>query len=229
MITKHLAHKTFLYFLLVLSLMLCACNKVADIIQETYVMIDNASEVADDNNDIYTLPASFGFYKGSKNMSYIQTITFSRIRPDLYDECWSANLANTEHIMGYLIDNDVVIVGNCIYANKRCSNMFAGYNQYGEKLWSNLTSINGLELLDVSNVENMTTMFARSKLININGISEWNVSNVKTFAGMFQGSDDAGDVKFQYLDVEKWDTSSAINMSHMFYGCAREVMVRVQL
>ena len=171
------------------------------------------------NRDTYTLCGSFGFYKGSKDMSEIQSITFSRNAPKNYDECWNANLSDTKDIKGYLIGNDVVIVGKHIYANKRCSYMFASYNTYKEPLWSSLISINGLALLDTSYVENMKMMFAFNKLTELNGIENWDVSNVKTFAGMFQGNDNAGDIKIKYLDVGKWNTSSAENMSHMFYGC----------
>lgn len=216
--------KIILIFLVIASLILCSCGEKTNVTQVTCTTVPNEVTTIEPtvqmNSDIYTLCGSFGFYKGNKEMSDIQTITFSRIKPDIYDECWSANLSNTEHITGYLINNDVVIVGNYIYANKRCSYMFAAYNQYGDPLWSSLTSINGLELLDTSYVTNMKMMFAHSKLTNLDGIGKWDVSNVKTFAGMFQGNDNAGDIKLKYLDIGQWDVSSAENMSHMFYGCA---------
>ena len=172
------------------------------------------------NYDEYTLIGSFGFYKGSKHMSEIQSITFSNIAPSVYDECWNANITNTPHIQGYLIGTDVVIVGDYIYANKRCTCMFAAYNTYGDALWSNLTSINGLELLNTSYANDMTMMFAYTKLTEVNGIRQWDVSNVKTFGSMFQGNDHAGDIKIKYLDIGEWDTSSVENMTHIFYGCS---------
>lgn len=173
------------------------------------------------DDSFYMLRASHWFYKGSKNMSQIQTITFSREAPSDYDECWNANITNTDDVKGYLIGVDVVIVGKHIYANSNCSYMFAECNRYEVPLWTNLTEINGLELLDTSYVDDMSGMFSySSKLTELNGIGEWDVSNVETFAGMFQGHSHAGDMKFKYLDVGKWDTSSAKNLSHLFYGCA---------
>ena len=172
------------------------------------------------NKDNYTLCGSFGFYQGSKDMSDIKTITFSRDAPNNYDECWNANITDTDEIKGYLNGNDVIIVGNCIYANPRSSYMFATYNSYGNQLWSNLVEINGLELLDTSLVENMKMMFAFTECTELEGISQWDVSKVKTFAGMFQGNSNAGDIRLKHVDVSNWDTSSAANMSHMFYGCA---------
>lgn len=172
------------------------------------------------NEGIYMLRGSFGFYKGSKDMSEIRTITFSHEAPRDYDECWNANLADTDDIQGYLIGEDVVVVGDYIYTSKNCSHMFAAYNSYGDPLWSSMTEINGLELLNTSRAEDMTMMFAFSQLDELNGIDQWDVSNVKKFAGMFQGHSNAGDMKFRYLDVGAWDTSSAEDMSHLFYGCA---------
>lgn len=180
------------------------------------------------NTDMYILEQSFGFYKGSVDMSYIGSITFSRTAPDVYDECWNANVANTEHVKGYRIGKEVVIVGDLIYANPMCSYMFAAYNKYGDSLWANLIEINGLRLIDTSYAESMKMMFAFTKLYEINGIDEWDVSNVRTFAAMFQGNDNAGDINLRYLDVGKWDTSSAENMSHMFYGCSQIEYIPVE-
>ena len=223
---KNKDYKIFIIFALIFLFILSACGQEMDIsptlgaiIEETFGNL-NIEPTNPINEDRYTLIGSFGFYKGSKNMSEIKTITFSHETPSEYDECWNANVANTSHIKGYRIGSDVVIVGDIIYANKRCSHMFAAFNSYGKPLWSNLVEINGLELLDTSYVEDMTMMFSFSKLTELNGISDWDVSNVKKFSGMFQGNSNKGDVKFTYLDVSKWDTSSAEDMSHVFYGCA---------
>ena len=63
---------------------------------------------------------------------------------------------------------------------------------------------------DVSGCTNLTTL----------DIGAWNVSNVQKFNGLFQGHSWAGDMKLTYLPLENWNTSSATDMSHMFYGCA---------
>lgn len=161
-------------------------------------------------------------------MSLVKTITFSRDAPVFYDESWNANLADTNDIKGYRIGYDVIIVGKQIYANPRCSYMFAGHNSYEAPLWSNLVAINGLNLLDTSLVENMSLMFAFSGVYELEGIEEWNVSNVKSFAGMFQGNSNTGDVKLGYVNVGGWDTSSAENMSHVFYGCSKMKYIPIE-
>ena len=208
-----------IFLLIICLLLLSGCEQViSDVISYTPHIVD----------DTHILCESFGFYQGSIDMSEITSITFSRTPPDNYDECWSANIANTSDITGYRIGTDVVIVGDHIYANPRCSYMFAAQNSYGDPLWYNLVIIEGLELLDTSQVETMKMMFAFSKLTELNGIGAWDVSNVKSFAAMFQGHDHAGDMKFKYLDVGNWNTSSAENMSHMFYGCAQMEYISVE-
>ena len=175
----------------------------------------------------YTLPDSFGFYKGSKDMSEIEKIVFTQCAPQTYDESWNADELNAGCIKGYLCENTVYIVGEHIFANSSCSYMFAGENSYGDHLWFNLKKIEGLELLDTSQAQNMKYMFAFSKMEEIHGISNWNVSNVKNFAAMFQGHDNSGDIQIKNLEISEWDTSSAENMSHMFYGCGQMEYISV--
>ena len=55
----------------------------------------------------------------------------------------------------------------------------------------------------------------------LDGIENWDVSRVSDFSGMFQGHSNSGDSKFKELNVSSWNTSHALSMSHMFYGCAQ--------
>lgn len=154
-------------------------------------------------------------------MSEIRSITFTRTAPQDFDESWSANLSGTSDITGYRAGRDVIIAGDVIYANPYSARMFAGHNDYGDPLWSNLVSVNGLDLIDTSLVVDMEQMFAFYNPDAVDGIGGWDVSNVHSFSGMFQGNDHVGDVNLAYLDIGDWDTSSAESMSHMFYGCAK--------
>lgn len=154
-------------------------------------------------------------------MSEIETIRFDNKPPEFYDECWVASVDEGGDIIGYRDGTDVIIAGDKIYANPRCSYMFAGESSYGESLWSSLIEISGLEHLDTSCVTNMKMMFAFTRVSEISGIENWDVSNVVNFAGMFQGHSHVGDTPITHIDIGKWDTSSAENMSHVFYGCSQ--------
>lgn len=56
----------------------------------------------------------------------------------------------------------------------------------------------------------------------------WDVSKVTNFAGMFCGNNYAGDMSLRLLDVAEWDTSSATDMSDMFYGCGQFTTIPVE-
>lgn len=175
----------------------------------------------------YTLRDSFGFYQGEYPMELITSIVFSREKPTFYDEYWSASKTGASCLRGYRIGEQVIIVGEHIYASDYCSYMFAGYNTYGDKLWSSLIAIDGLSLLDTSCVTSMKMMFAYTRLRELKGIEYWDVSNVTDFTAMFQGNDNSGDVPLTYLPVGAWDTSSATSMKYMFYGCAQLTYIPV--
>ena len=82
-------------------------------------------------------------------------------------------------------------------------------------------SINGLENLDVTNVEYMTSMFFMSntdytkKLQTLN-ISNWNTANVNNMSSMFSGCKGLTE-----LNVSNWNTSNVNNMSSMFSDCSQ--------
>jgi hypothetical protein len=63
--------------------------------------------------------------------------------------------------------------------------MFAGHDIYDEPLWTNLTQIYGLELINTSQALRMDFMFAYSKISELPGIEYWDVSGVQDFSAMF--------------------------------------------
>ena len=67
--------------------------------------------------------------------------------------------------------------------------------------------------IDVSNVDDLSNLFAPHPTIKNINISLWNVSNVKNMETMFYNC-------FHFnCDLSNWDVSNVINMNHMFYGC----------
>lgn len=105
---------------------------------------------------------------------------------------------------------------------------------------SNLTTINGTDKWDTSNVNNMNTMFMGcNKLVALDA-SKWDTTSVTTMDNTFCGCHsllsldvsnwDVGNVAVMYglfyncrslvsLNLSKWNTSLVENMGDMFYGC----------
>ena len=71
-----------------------------------------------------------------------------------------------------------------------------------------------LNLWDVSNVTNMSSMFQNCAYFN-NNISSWNVSNVTNMSNMFNGS------SYFNQDINNWNTINVTNMQSMFFYCYR--------
>lgn len=91
------------------------------------------------------------------------------------------------------------------------------------KRMNNLTSIEGLEYLDVSRVESMAYMFEGcSSLKELPPLSKLNTSNVKDMEGLFRGCNGLTDV-----DLSGLNTRSVETMQGMFYAC--ESLERVDL
>ena len=105
---------------------------------------------------------------------------------------------------------------------------------------SNLTTINGTDKWDTSNVNNMNTMFMNcNKLVALDA-SKWDTTSVTTMDNTFCGCHSllsldvsnwvVGNVAVMYglfyncrslvsLNLSKWNTSLVENMGDMFYGC----------
>ena len=78
----------------------------------------------------------------------------------------------------------------------------------------NLEKIAGIENWDVSNVENMQDMFYKCELFN-QDISKWNMSKVTNISGMFYRC-----YEFN-KPLNNWDVSSVENMQDMFRSCEK--------
>ena len=63
---------------------------------------------------------------------------------------------------------------------------------------------------DVSNVENMSTMFYNCESFKGKGLENWDVSNVKDMSNMFHWC-----IKFN-CDLSGWDVSKVENMDNIF-------------
>ena len=79
----------------------------------------------------------------------------------------------------------------------------------------NLEEIEGIGLLDTSNVKDMTCMFCGCSSLTALDVSGFDTSNVKDMSSMF-----AGCSSLTALDVSRFDTANVTAMHEMFEGCS---------
>ena len=75
----------------------------------------------------------------------------------------------------------------------------------------NVTTIEGLEYFDTSNVTNMSGMFISARALTSLDVSKWDTGKVTDMSSMFSGAS-----ALTSLNVSKWDTSSVTDMRSMF-------------
>ena len=121
---------------------------------------------------------------------------------------WAADVNQNGAIMCYLNEKTLIVAGNgtgMIMANPNSSKMFSSLYFY------NLSTINGLDILNTSQVIDMSVMFGALTYLKKIDVSNWNTSNVTNMSRMFY------ETAIETLDVSNWNTSNVTNMSQMFY------------
>lgn len=124
---------------------------------------------------------------------------------------WDASANQDGSVTGYLIDSRLIISGNG-----------SGYiklspNAYGTFGWINtkIEAIEGLTLLDTTDVTSMGAMFYQIKASTLD-VSSFNTSNVTSFIQMFRDCSNLSTL----TGTADWDTSNVTNMSSMFSDCS---------
>lgn len=88
-----------------------------------------------------------------------------------------------------------------------CSKWFSGC--------TNLTSIEGVENLNTSNVKYMNEMFGQCSNLETLDLSHFNTEKVGNMSNMFNGC-----TKLRDLNISSFNTENVTNMYGMFYGCS---------
>ena len=131
-------------------------------------------------------------------------------------ESWDISSAKNKTVMARLVPNTDDTTTNTLYiqgnggviANYNSSDLF--YN------FSKLTKIENVNLLDTSNVTNMSSMFSDCSSLTSLNVSSFDTSQVTNMGEMFSGS-----TRLTILDVSNFDTSNVTNMSYMFKNCSK--------
>ena len=140
------------------------------------------------------------------------------------DDSWDGSAALDGSIMVYASGTTLTIAGNGsggISLSPNAQNAFSygkdnntGSN-YMDYRFGNITQINGLDLLDTSNVTNMSSMFFTCQNLTFLDIGGWDVSNVTNMKSMFSHCKKI--TSFNHLN--SWDVSNVTNMNSMFGSC----------
>ena len=126
---------------------------------------------------------------------------------------WDCSNESTGLVTCYLdsTGKKITIVGNGtgnIYANEDSSNAFS---------FASIEQIEGLEILNTSNVTNMSRMFygtGTSTMFDIGDISNWDTSNVLDMSEMFAYSGTG--TRTYRIDISNWNMSNVNNVKDMF-------------
>ena len=153
--------------------------------EESGVLLDGTSI----NNILKTLnPDVITFAHNYNNENY------------LYD----LSSAQDESILLYSNNNEVIISNrneNRIKANNDMSNLFSHLD---------ITTINNLNYVDMSNCENMSKMFQMCENLPSIDVSSFNTTNVKDMSYMFNACHKCTSI----IGLENFDVSNVENLSH---------------
>ena len=166
-----------------------------------------------------TLAASDTWYKGSTAKSDITEITLMNSgKPSgTVAESWDASAAQDGSITAYIVGTKLTLVGNGsgkIMANPDSSYAFAVRGLLTVSSFVNVTTINGLNLLDTSKVTNMSHMFAYCPVLTSLDLSNFDTTNVTDMGSMFYSCD-----ALTGLNVSSFNTANVTDMFHMFGAC----------
>lgn len=125
-------------------------------------------------------------------------------------DSWDASAAKDGSVMCYVIGTKLIIAGNGsgrVYLNETGYGFLLNWSDF----YSNLVSISGLELLDISKTTRLAFMFMGcSSLISVD-VSSFKTSHVTDFANMFSNC-----TSLKSIDLSNFDMSSAQYAGAMF-------------
>ena len=199
---KHIKHIFF-----VLILMGCFIVRVSAQTGGTIAMGNNGDTIFFNNSPI--------------NKTDVESITFipNTNVPSGTIGSWDASYNLDNSVIAYYMDSnsnnkyEVYIKSNGnIIAPEDARQLFRGF--------INMTSLNGLEYLDTSNVKYMANMFQGCVSLRTIDISSFDTSQVETFQSFFAGNCTYGDMMLtNIIGLENLNTTNVTNMQTMFQRC----------
>ena len=142
-----------------------------------------------------------------------QIIFQNKIEPISGAEEYDISSLGTGAVMAYVKDNIIYIQSNGnIIANTDSSYLFSGFTE--------IKKIQNLQILDTSNVTNMSSMFENTSKIEMLNIANWNTSNVTNMSNMFKGA--GFSASSWSLNLYNWNPTNVTDMSSMFENAGHD-------
>ncbi len=130
-------------------------------------------------------------------------------------ETWNADADNTGAIKWYKKGTELIIAGNGSGKIAMNSNSKSMFYLGSSDTFSNVTQIDGLELLDTSSVSVAQQMFYKmSSLIDLNLDSFFTSSSLTSIFGIFMGCS-----SLTNLSVAQWNLTSVFQIQQAFCDC----------
>ena len=137
-------------------------------------------------------------------------------------ESWDISSAKNKTVMARLVPNTDDTTTNTLYIQGD-GGVIANYNSnYLFCDFSKLTEIENINLLDTSQVTNMSWMFANHSSLMSLDLSNFDTSQVTDMSFMFNGCSN-----LTSLDLRNFDTSKVTTMEEMFYECSKLTQITV--
>lgn len=214
-------------------------DDVAHKVKKIYVGVKGKAELVwqpEDVGNYPTLKSGDTWYQSSFTRGQFTTIAiYDSFTPTAVTgvvESWAADVDGTGAIMCYVTgaagDRTLIIAGNGsgkIYANQNASYMFSiappsgqsdSYKYSGDsKYFSNLTSIQGLTLLNTSKTKYMNNMFYVCRNLIKPDLSLFNTYKVTNMSRMFYMTN----YMVGSLDLTGFNTKNVTNFSYMLSAC----------
>ena len=156
------------------------------------------------------LAPNSSWYKSEQKRSTITEIHIADIFDGTYDESWNADAGDSGAIQCFRKGTLITMTGHGsgkIAMNADSLRVFSDSSD----MFTSLTTLSGLALLDASNVATLARAFDRCTKVTALDVDSWDVSKVETLERTFQGC-----ISLSSLDLSRWNVSSCKSMKSMF-------------
>lgn len=153
----------------------------------------------------FALPGDWSI--SNYNKSDIKKIKILREDVGAYDAI--CTISETNNLYAYREDDVLKINFGAKFNNLKLSQIKGFFKNF-----TGVTEIEGLDLLDISAITDISSLFENMASISEINAGALNVTNKQNFSNLFKGCK-----SLESLDLTNWTTTSATNMGSMFDGC----------